>query len=178
MYSGDTAMSTKVSFFESKSLKSFLTKLNSTEISVWELVIFTEKHLPIAIESSVAAWEANYLPEETKNALAGSQWEKAAAWHIYRHTLASKLLVTDYSQIEVKEMVGWCSDEMDRLWSYSKAFLMIPQITISESNLPLFLLWRQIENRWIGLQVARIVLGESETKDWLLPLQNKQHKPL
>jgi integrase len=62
--------------------------------------------------------KARYLTEEINNALAGSKWEKAAAWHIYRHTLASKLLVAGYSQIEVKEMVGWCSDEMAKRYQH------------------------------------------------------------
>lgn len=56
--------------------------------------------------------KADYLGKQLIQALAGSKWEHSAGWHIYRHTLASLMLSAGYSKTEVKEVIGWCSDEM------------------------------------------------------------------
>ena len=62
--------------------------------------------------------KADYLTQQIKDALANTKWEHAAGWHIYRHTLASKLLIAGYSQTEVKELVGWCTDEMAQRYQH------------------------------------------------------------
>jgi len=61
---------------------------------------------------------ANYLGQQLYLALKGSRWEHAAGWHIYRHTLASLMLTAGYSKTEVKETVGWCSDEMAQRYQH------------------------------------------------------------
>ena len=40
------------------------------------------------------------------------QFERVAGWHIHRHTLASMYLAGGKSQVEVKEMIGWCDDQI------------------------------------------------------------------
>ena len=39
-------------------------------------------------------------------------YTNADGFHVYRHTLASIQLAEGYSQAEVKETIGWCTDEM------------------------------------------------------------------
>jgi integrase len=68
-------------------------------------------------ESKVQA-KASYLTDQIRTALMGTTWEHASGWHIYRHTLASRLLIEGYSQTEVKETIGWCSDEMVKRYQH------------------------------------------------------------
>ena len=68
-------------------------------------------------ESKVQA-KASYLTDHLRKALIGTTWEHASDWHIYRHTLASRLLVEGHSQTVVKETIGWCSDEMAKRYQH------------------------------------------------------------
>jgi len=54
----------------------------------------------------------DYLTDQFKKALGNSMYANADGFHVYRHTLASILLAAGYSQAEVKETIGWCTDEM------------------------------------------------------------------
>ena len=54
----------------------------------------------------------DYLTDQFKKALGNSMYANADGFHVYRHTLASILLAEGYSQAEVKETIGWCTDEM------------------------------------------------------------------
>lgn len=56
--------------------------------------------------------KANYLSKHLNAALKGSKWEHSAGWHLYRHTFASGLLDNGYSKTDIKELIGWMSDEM------------------------------------------------------------------
>ena len=63
--------------------------------------------------------KASYLTEKINEALKDTKWEHAAGWHIYRHTLASQLLMAGYSQTEVMNLIGWCSEEMARKYQHT-----------------------------------------------------------
>jgi integrase len=62
--------------------------------------------------------KAEYLSDQLATALASSRWSRIARWHVFRHTLASQLLQQGYSQQEVKETIGWCSDEMAQRYQH------------------------------------------------------------
>lgn len=77
--------------------------------------LFTSDDAHLAIDGFIQKAErdkADYLGKSLVDALKGSTWEHAAGWHIYRHTLASRMLAAGYSKTVIKEQVGWCSDEM------------------------------------------------------------------
>jgi len=63
--------------------------------------------------------KANYLTNLLKKSLATTRWEHSASWHLYRHTLASHLLMEGYSQNEVENQIGWCSSEMAKRYQHS-----------------------------------------------------------
>lgn len=56
--------------------------------------------------------KANYLSKQLNASLNDTKWEHAAGWHLYRHTFASRLLANGYSKTDIKELIGWFSDEM------------------------------------------------------------------
>lgn len=62
--------------------------------------------------------KANYLSKHLIASLKGSPWENSAGWHLYRHTFASRLLANGYSKMDVKELIGWCSDEMAQRYQH------------------------------------------------------------
>lgn len=62
--------------------------------------------------------KAEYLSDQHVEALKDSKWQHVTRWHVYRHTLASQLLEEGYSQQEVKETIGWCSDEMAQRYQH------------------------------------------------------------
>ncbi|WP_182870983.1 tyrosine-type recombinase/integrase [Rhodopirellula sp. JC639] len=64
------------------------------------------------------AAKANYLSKHLNIALKDTKWEHAAGWHLYRHTFASRLLASGYSKTDVKEIVGWCSDQMAQRYQH------------------------------------------------------------
>ena len=61
-------------------------------------------------------WDAMTTSLETS--LKGSIYFNVNGFHVYRHTLASRLLVEGYSQSEVKETIGWCTDEMAQRYQH------------------------------------------------------------
>ena len=62
--------------------------------------------------------KAEYLSDQHVEALKDIKWQHITRWHMYRHTLASQLLEEGYSQQEVKETIGWCSDEMAQRYQH------------------------------------------------------------
>ena len=56
--------------------------------------------------------KANYLSKQLNASLKASKWEHSAGWHLYRHTFASRLLAAGYSKTDIKELIGWFSDDM------------------------------------------------------------------
>lgn len=72
-----------------------------------------DDHLAVhGFDQKAERTKADYFGKLLANAFKGSKWEHAAGWHIYRHTIASRMFEAGYSQIEVKEQIGWSSDEM------------------------------------------------------------------
>ena len=70
-------------------------------------------------DEDIVRIKARYLTERIKEGLDQTKWQYAAGWHIYRHTLASQLLMTGYSQNEVMNLIGWCSEEMARKYQHT-----------------------------------------------------------
>ena len=62
--------------------------------------------------------KADVLTRKLISAYTNSQWANAAGFHKFRHSLASILLIEGKSQTEVKETLGWCSDEMAQRYSH------------------------------------------------------------
>lgn len=78
-----------------------------------------DKHLtPSGFEEKAERSKANYLSKHLIAELKGSKWEHSAGWHLYRHTFASRLLAKGYSKLDVKELIGWCSDEMAQRYQH------------------------------------------------------------
>lgn len=52
------------------------------------------------------------LGRRLKQAGKRTKWNNALSWHKFRHSLASILLSEGKTQTQVKEVIGWCTDEM------------------------------------------------------------------
>ena len=61
---------------------------------------------------SIEKFQQDKLSRKLKTALAKSKFHNVNGFHVYRHTLASLLLVNGVSQTEVKNTIGWCTDEI------------------------------------------------------------------
>jgi len=62
--------------------------------------------------------KAQYLSNQMEKALNGTEFSNMKGFHLLRHTLASLMLADGYSKQEIKETIGWCTDEMADRYSH------------------------------------------------------------
>ena len=72
----------------------------------------------VSFDEAIERGKADYLHKQLTEALRGSKYSSAVSWHIYRHTLASLLLLAGHPQSIVMETIGWCSTEMANRYSH------------------------------------------------------------
>lgn len=98
-------------------LREFLNELPDDQQS---LFCANDEHLtPDGFDEHVVRNKARYLTDNIKEGFEDTIWEHAAGWHIYRHTLASQLLMAGYNQTEVMSLIGWCSDEIAQKYQHA-----------------------------------------------------------
>lgn len=69
-------------------------------------------------DERIVLHHADQLTKAYDRVRSKTKWIHAAGWHKFRHTLASILLQQGYSQLEVKETIGWCEDSMAERYSH------------------------------------------------------------
>lgn len=77
------------------------------------IFVNNDKHIVNGTFDQIAERQkSDMLSKRLRSAFKNTRWANAAGFHKFRHTLASMMLTMSFSQTEVKETIGWCSDEM------------------------------------------------------------------
>lgn len=93
--------------------------LSSTDSKQQCVFVDNDSHIDGAsFDEAIERRHAEALGRRLKAAAKNTKWENALTWHKFRHSLASILLSDGKTQTQVKELIGWCTDEMAQRYQH------------------------------------------------------------